>query len=151
MTLEISRFLDAPGRRLPIDLTLPGGKLDPDDLCIVESVRMTGEAFAQHGVLFVEATLEARIVQSCARCLEPAATTLSIVEEIEVPIAPVANSVDVLPEVLRLVLSSHDSNVFCRPDCRGLCPVCGANLNQHPDHACAEPDDYRTTLKDLLA
>jgi len=151
MTLEIARFLDAPGRRLPIDLTLPGGKLDPDDICAVESVRVIGEAFAQHGMLFVEATLEARILQPCVRCLEPATTELTLVEEMEIPIAPAADSVDITPEVLRLVLSSHDPNAVCRRDCRGLCAVCGVNLNDHPDHACSEKDDDRTTLKDLLA
>jgi len=148
--LEITRFLDAPGRRLPIDLTLPGEKLDPDDLCEVQSVRVTGEAFAQHGMLFVEATLDARIVQPCSRCLEPTTTSLTTIEEVEIPIAPAADSVDLVPEVLRLVLSSHDPNVVCKSSCRGLCVVCGANLNEHPDHACAEQDDGRTTLKDLL-
>ncbi len=23
---------------------------------------------------------------------------------------------------------------LCRPDCRGLCPVCGADLNEDPAH-----------------
>ena len=32
--------------------------------------------------------------------------------------------------------------ILCRPDCAGLCPVCGANLNDHPhehDEATADP------------
>jgi len=147
--LELARFLDSPGRRLPIDLMLPGGTLGPDDVRRVESVRVLGEAFAQHGMLFVQATLEAKVVQPCARCLEPVTTELSIVEEIEIPIAPTAESVDMTPDVLRLVLSSHDPIVICRPDCRGLCPVCGADLNAEPNHTCLKDDD-RTTLKDLL-
>ncbi|MBU0596205.1 DUF177 domain-containing protein [Candidatus Bipolaricaulota bacterium] len=150
MTLEITRFLEAPGRRLSIDLSLPGGRLDQDDLRDVEHIRVIGEAFAQHGVLFVEATIEARIVQPCSRCLEPTTTALSIAEEIEVPIAPASDLLDLTPEVLRLVLSSHDPNVICRPDCRGLCAVCGANLNENADHACAKQHDDRTRLKDLL-
>ena len=27
------------------------------------------------------------------------------------------------------------AQITCRPDCRGLCPRCGANLNDDPDHA----------------
>ena len=23
---------------------------------------------------------------------------------------------------------------LCRPDCRGLCPTCGSDLNRDPDH-----------------
>jgi len=151
MTLDITRFLEAPGRRLPIDVRLSGGKLDPDDLCAVESLRVVGEAFAQHGVLFVEATLEAAIEQPCSRCLEPTRTSLAIVEEMEVPIAPAAHAVDLEPEVLRLVLSAHNANVVCSPGCRGLCPVCGVNRNEEPDHACPAEDEDRRTLKDLLS
>ena len=29
---------------------------------------------------------------------------------------------------------------LCRPDCRGLCPVCGANLN-HTQCSCTLPDE----------
>ncbi|MDN5570134.1 MAG: YceD family protein [Propionibacteriaceae bacterium] len=31
----------------------------------------------------------------------------------------------------------------CREDCSGLCPVCGANLNDDPDHGHEEPVDPR--------
>ena len=32
---------------------------------------------------------------------------------------------------------------LCRPDCAGLCPQCGEDLNEHPDHHCDEPADLR--------
>lgn len=31
---------------------------------------------------------------------------------------------------------------LCRPDCKGLCPQCGINLNEHPDHH-HEVTDFR--------
>ena len=30
--------------------------------------------------------------------------------------------------------------VLCRPDCRGLCPECGQDLNDNPSHAHADDD-----------
>ncbi|CDP47609.1 YceD family protein [Propionibacterium freudenreichii] len=39
---------------------------------------------------------------------------------------------------------------LCRPDCKGLCPQCGANLNEHPDHHHEAPLDSRwSALKAL--
>jgi uncharacterized protein len=39
---------------------------------------------------------------------------------------------------------SVPSNLLCREDCAGLCPVCGANLNQAgPDHGHEEEPDPR--------
>jgi uncharacterized protein len=30
---------------------------------------------------------------------------------------------------------------LCKPDCKGLCPHCGINLNEHPDHVCDYEED----------
>jgi uncharacterized protein len=35
------------------------------------------------------------------------------------------------------------AQITCRPDCAGLCPQCGANLNEDPDHAHEAPRDPR--------
>jgi uncharacterized protein len=40
--------------------------------------------------------------------------------------------------------------ITCREDCRGLCPRCGANLNDDPDHAHeAEPDPRWAKLSEI--
>lgn len=43
------------------------------------------------------------------------------------------------------------TQIVCREDCRGLCPVCGANLNETgPEHAHeAEPDPRWAALREL--
>ena len=33
-----------------------------------------------------------------------------------------------------LIAAEMPSQILCREECRGLCPVCGANLNEDPDH-----------------
>ncbi len=41
-------------------------------------------------------------------------------------------------------------NPICRPDCKGLCPVCGENLNLKDCGHHPEPDSPFSVLKDLL-
>jgi uncharacterized protein len=42
------------------------------------------------------------------------------------------------------------AQLTCRPDCAGLCPQCGANLNEDPDHAHErEPDQRWAKLSEL--
>jgi uncharacterized protein len=42
------------------------------------------------------------------------------------------------------------AQVLCREDCAGLCPQCGVNLNDQPDHEHeAEPDPRWAALRDL--
>jgi uncharacterized metal-binding protein YceD (DUF177 family) len=149
MALRLAEFVANPGRRFPVSLVLSGGQ-DPEGLCAVETVEVEGEAFAQLSMLYLDVTLRARLSQPCRRCLEPVGTTLELDEPFEVPIPTNAETVDLLPVVLRLILSAREPNVVCREDCRGLCPVCGANLNREPEHACEPEASDRTTLRDLL-
>ena len=43
-------------------------------------------------------------------------------------------------DALALVLPAQ---LTCRPDCAGLCPQCGANLNEDPGHAHEPAPDAR--------
>ncbi|MCI1901473.1 MAG: DUF177 domain-containing protein [Bifidobacteriaceae bacterium] len=40
---------------------------------------------------------------------------------------------------------------LCRPDCLGLCPQCGINLNEHPDHVHEVTDIRLSALEGLKA
>jgi uncharacterized protein len=35
------------------------------------------------------------------------------------------------------------AQLTCRPDCAGLCPQCGANLNEDPEHHHAPEPSHR--------
>ena len=42
------------------------------------------------------------------------------------------------------------AQITCRPGCRGLCPRCGANLNEDPGHAHEpEPDPRWDKLSEI--
>ena len=48
-----------------------------------------------------------------------------------------------------LVLSLP-TQILCRPDCAGLCPVCGKDLNREPhEHGKAQPDPRWASLAEL--
>jgi uncharacterized protein len=80
----------------------------------------------------------------CMRCLEPAALTFDL-EAREVWQAGAGEELDspyVSRQVLDLRAWGRDAlalalppAILCRPDCAGLCPVCGEDLNRAaPDH-----------------
>jgi uncharacterized protein len=51
----------------------------------------------------------------------------------------VAHQVDLERWVRDLIAEALPQKLLCRDDCRGLCPVCGADLNADPDHVHEEP------------
>ncbi len=40
------------------------------------------------------------------------------------------NEIDITPDVVQALSLALPMKPLCRPDCRGLCPVCGQNLNE---------------------
>jgi uncharacterized protein len=98
----------------------------------------------------------------CMRCLEPA-TTETEVDTREIDQHDTEDeelrSPYVLDDELDLGRWAHDAALLaiptqfiCRPDCAGLCPVCGASLNDTDpeDHSHGQSLDPRwSKLKDL--
>jgi uncharacterized protein len=152
MKLDIRQFTASPGRRFPVDFTMipPKPEATEPDWQVLE-IHVTGEAFAQMSTLYLEVDLEARTTQRCRRCLAPVAVDIVVSEPFELTISPNEDWVDPLPEALQIIEMARDPHVVCRPDCRGLCPQCGANLNESPDHICASPEESRRTLRDYLS
>ena len=61
------------------------------------------------------------------------------------------NHLEIGPRVRETILISLPANPLCRPDCRGLCPHCGADLNQGPCGCGEKETDGRwTPLQHLL-
>jgi uncharacterized metal-binding protein YceD (DUF177 family) len=55
---------------------------------------------------------------------------------------PLSDSeIDILPDVRDALILAIPMRHLCRPDCKGLCPACGKNLNreQHECHEQSEP------------
>ncbi|HET9073844.1 MAG TPA: DUF177 domain-containing protein [Solirubrobacteraceae bacterium] len=116
--------------------------------------RMTGQGYALH-VAFTAA-----LHGPCMRCLEPADPVFSVdAREVSQPgEGDELESPYVLESILDLGAWTRDalalalpSALLCRPECRGLCPVCGADLNvAGPDHHHeAAPDPRWAALAEL--
>ena len=98
-----------------------------------------------HGYAF-HLTFRTKVAGPCVRCLEPAAIDVDVdAREIEEPASDdeELHTPYVEDEVLDVGSWAHDSlvlavppKVLCRPDCAGLCPVCGESLND------AEPEEH---------
>jgi uncharacterized protein len=96
----------------------------------------------------------------CMRCLEPATESISVdAREIDQPgggedlSSPYLEEDELdlagwLRDATALVLPAQ---IVCREDCKGLCGVCGENLNEAgPDHAHErEPDPRWAALREL--
>ncbi|MCA0253762.1 MAG: DUF177 domain-containing protein [Actinobacteria bacterium] len=121
-----------PGSAIDLDLTLEA---------VVEGVLVTG-------------TAEVSLGGQCARCLEPISDTAEVDLQ-ELYLFPgkeldddeasriEEELIDLEPLLRDAVVLELPFTPLCRPDCAGLCPTCGANLNRDPGHGHAEATDAR--------
>lgn len=150
------RLTSGEGRRLELSVVVEPFALGTDQYPVgptpvpvtLDVSRTTGQGYALR--LRFTATLHG----PCMRCLEPAAPTFAVdAREISQPDAedPELESPYVLDQVLDLAAWARDAlalalppAVTCRPECAGLCAVCGANLNvAGPEHHHDEGPDPR--------
>jgi uncharacterized protein len=112
-----------------------------------------------HGGYALRLRFSAGITGPCMRCLEPAMPKTAVdAREVDQPGGGEdLRSPYVKGEELDLAAWARDAyaltlpaQVVCREDCAGLCPECGANLNEQPDHAHErEPDPRWAKLREL--
>jgi uncharacterized protein len=140
---------------------------DPDfEPFVAGEVRLVN---TQVGVL-AQGDMQGRVLLACSRCLESVEVPLAFrIEETFVPTVDIltGRSLNVEEEDRALWIDEHHildieevvrqesvlaapSHVLCSPDCRGLCPSCGQNLNEGPCDCRPEPDPRWSALLDLL-
>lgn len=131
-------------RRLPVDVSpFVFGGLDyavPDDIVdLLLTAARVGDR------LTLAAAFETDVVGPCQRCLGEA--TVHVVargaEYVRHGESEAADedegyaagyALDVERWARDLIADELPPQLLCRDDCRGLCPVCGADLNADPEH-----------------
>ena len=137
--------LDFGGEHYTVGPALVDAKLDIS--------RMT------HGGYALRVRFTATLHGPCMRCLGEAALDVAVdAREIDQPGGgDDLRSPYVAGELLDLAAWARDAlvlalpaQVLCKPDCAGLCPRCGADLNADPGHEHEpEPDPRWAALREL--
>jgi len=173
-------LLDLEREPVRFDLTFPPGAIIyGDEATQTSDLAVTGQAelIKEHrGPKEVVADIRIRAKWSgtfevpCARCLDPVNHALGgdfdlLFRPLGIDAGPADRALGApeteigyyqegglaLEDVLReQVLLSLPVRTLCRPDCKGLCPRCGRNLNGEPCTCEAAPADERwSALSDL--
>lgn len=149
-----SRHYEVSGELWNIDELNPGPVPVGGEVTLVRTPR---------GIL-ASGTAHMKLVQACRRCLELAETEVSFsFEEEYIPSIDIETGANLpitdedekallidehhilnLSEVLRqYAVIELTGGALCQPECKGLCPTCGANLNLGPCGCSRETIDPR--------
>ena len=144
------------GRRLELfvavdDIDLAGEEyaIEPVPLPVVLDVaRMSGG-----GGYSLRLRFPAVLSGACMRCLEPARPEFEVDarevdqpgggDELESPYVSTEAALDLRGWVRDALALALPTQLLCREECAGLCPVCGVNLNHAPGHEHEREPDPR--------
>ena len=152
----------SPGEGRHLDLEVALGEFDFSDEryatpeivpARLDVSRMVGGGYS------LRLRFESEISGPCMRCLEAAAPVTEVdAREVDQPgggeelTSPYVDGdeLDLRAWARDAYALALPAQVLCRPECLGLCPQCGADLNAEPDHAHeAAPDSRWAKLREL--
>ncbi len=164
MLLGLAQIMDRPGQSVSFSTSV-----DLSDLLygttypVSEPVIAEGSVRNTAGVLVMTGLVKTCIHGVCDRCASDfdmdvefpidvvLVKELANEENEDEWVFPLEGDAADLEEIVRTVfVLNMDSQLLCKPDCKGMCCRCGHNLNDGPCSCQKEPDPRFAALRQLL-
>ncbi|MDP2921518.1 MAG: DUF177 domain-containing protein [Candidatus Omnitrophota bacterium] len=108
----------------------PGSLLLEDQTVIsfLNPIDVKADVTKTSGEIFVDISVESPVEYTCVKCLSRFdgifRKKFNVIREVKP-----AEVVELDDEIRQEIILDYPMKVICKPDCKGLCPNCGQNLN----------------------
>lgn len=162
MRIDLRKIADNPGESIAFSCDLDTEELDFQQItAYTDRPHAEGCIRNTAGILELDGELTAPLICVCDRCgeefsyrkqMELNAVISDDESELDDPdIFPMEDcGVDVDEIVRTMFVLGMETKFLCRPECKGLCPTCGKNLNEGPCSCKKEMDPRMAVLEQLL-
>ena len=165
LTVDILRI---PDEGLPLDVAVGAEELrlpQAAEVTFPNPVRILGRLTQVAKQVYFQGAISGTMSAPCSRCVEPAAQDFEVETQVMF-LPPSADEdaeavgledepdvyvhdgmkLDLAPPVYDQVVLAFPVQPLCRPDCAGLCQICGGNLNEASCACRIESGDPRFAL-----
>lgn len=157
MHLDLDAMRAAPGKifRVEGDENIPVLDWRGEEVRVEGAVHAEASAFFESSSNQVVLTVHVRgrVHRLCSRCLADVVEEVDKEEELEVfPDEIEGKYLELRPFIEAGMRLGMSTKPLCRPDCKGICPYCGADLNREPHKPdCTRPRVARDPRLSVLA
>lgn len=129
MKFILSAFTE--GVRIPVKGTYDAKTIEVEfpDMVYTEPLRLTGIAEKSCGTLRLQGTLTTAVRRFCGKCLKAKSEKLSCAFDWIFDLMG-KDTIEPLENVRELLILEHPLVHLCKAGCKGLCPICGTDLNE---------------------
>ncbi len=128
--LDITRSL------LPVDLELEDTEIKYDRV-----VTVTAHITKVGHMVLAKTDVHFGCHSFCARCLEEAASEEHFSMDFDYTVDATTEFIDLGNDIRQEIILRTPMRLLCKDDCHGICPHCGANLNNAPCHCAAKKEE----------
>jgi uncharacterized protein len=159
LSINAAELLREPGLRRHVAVELAPADLDIAHESIAGDVRAQLDLVSTLDDIALTGTIEVPWHGTCRRCLQPIAETISVEVDERYAERPAEHDeafpidhgqIDLGPVLREHVLLAVGELRLCRPDCAGLCPVCGVDRNAAACACATDIGDERWAILDQL-
>ncbi len=135
-----------------------------DDIKFISPISFNGKVYHLNQDIYIEGTIEGIAELTCYRCLKKFHKNIigtiheKLIKKESLPVADGEddlviknNTIDIATVIENTLILSLPMKIICNDQCKGLCPVCGINRNDHTCH-CKQDETHPefAKLKALL-
>lgn len=162
MRINLEAIIHTPGASLPFDFSMDLSHVEVSgEKPVTQAVIVSGAVKNTAGALVLSGQAKTELSLRCDRCMKPFCKELTVpllfllAQEIagkdeEEIILLDGNELDIGDLAYTTFLLGMDTKNLCSDDCKGLCPGCGANLNEEACRCKPEADPRWAALSQLL-
>ncbi len=164
MVLDISKLINNEGSSIQIsrDASFDRVEFNGQNISFTSPMHLEGDIKNIDGLLYMVLSCNAGYVSQCSRCLAPVESKLDFTikevfskteleNENDDVIILNSNEIDLKEIAEQAFCCALPITDLCSEDCKGLCPVCGCNLNLETCSCETDDIDPRlAALKDFL-
>ena len=168
MIIDLAGFLDRTVANLHFDSTFITKSIDIGgrEIFFSKPIEVTADIYRADGSIYLDGKVTYEYTESCSRCLKEfnkevkGALFGRLIEknkdfnedEVEEDVIYYkGDTLDLTEDVISTVVLSLPMKSLCREDCKGLCPICGKDLNKGKcDCVVEEVDPRLAKLKDFF-
>lgn len=104
--------------------------LDTDTVKFKKAIKVTAGITKITNVVTVNLTLSGSAQMNCSRCLNDFEVDFKKDLRLSYLVDKSKPVIDLNPDIRGEVILDYPMKPLCNPDCKGLCPKCGKNLNE---------------------
>ena len=129
MKIDINKIL-LEGLTLEEEINPSALDLETDIVKFLEPIKIRAEVSKITNAVTVNLSLSGSIHLNCSRCLREFNVALKKILRLNYHVDRTEPIIDLDQDIKEEIILDYPIKPLCNPDCKGLCPKCGKNLNE---------------------